>query len=63
MYFISATRLRVRCIFFQPGFIKANEATVKELVNIIGFIKTQATLDFPAPKWTKLQRPLKPAIS
>ncbi len=52
MIFVSATRLRVRSIFFLPGFLRANEAAVKELVKTKGFIQGTELTDKGLVFWT-----------
>ena len=52
MYFVSATRLRVRSIFFIVGFMRANEASVKTLVKTPGFISGKELTDKGLTFWT-----------
>ena len=52
MYFISATRLRVRSIFFLFGFIRANEASVKVLIKTPGFVAGKELTDKGLTFWT-----------
>jgi len=52
MIFVSATRLSLRSIFFLPGFLRANEAAVKELVQTKGFIQGTELTDKGLVFWT-----------
>src|SRR5689334_22896127 len=52
MYFVSATRLRVRSIFFLIGFMRANEASVKFLLTTPGFAKGKELTDKGLVFWT-----------
>jgi hypothetical protein len=52
MVFISATRLRVTSIFFLPGFIIANESSVKQLLKTTGFLGGKELIDKRLTFWT-----------
>ena len=52
MYFISVTRLRVRSILFLPQFFWANEASVKAIKKIPGFINGKELIDKGFTFWT-----------
>jgi hypothetical protein len=52
MYFISATRLRVKSIFFLPSFFISNEASLKELKVTKGFIEGKELVDKKLTFWT-----------
>jgi len=52
MYFVSATRLRFRSIFFLFGFMRANEASVKVLLTTPGFIQGKELTDKGLVFWT-----------
>jgi heme-degrading monooxygenase HmoA len=52
MYFISVTRLRVRSILFLPQFFWANEASVKAIKKIPGFIEGKELIDKGFTFWT-----------
>jgi heme-degrading monooxygenase HmoA len=52
MPFISVTRLRVKSIFFLLPFIRANEASVKEIKKSKGFLKGKELIDKKLTFWT-----------
>jgi hypothetical protein len=52
MYFVSVTRLRVRSLFFLPRFFLANEASIKSLRKINGFISGKELVDKGLVFWT-----------
>jgi heme-degrading monooxygenase HmoA len=52
MYFVSLTRLRVRSIRFLPGFLRANEASVKMIKKLDGFIGGKELIDKSLTFWT-----------
>ena len=52
MPFISITRLRVRSIFTLPQFMLANEASVKQLKKINGFLAGKELVDKHLTFWT-----------
>lgn len=52
MCFVSVTRLRVRSILFLPGFFLANEASVKALRRIPGYINGKELVDKGFAFWT-----------
>ena len=52
MTFISVTRLRVRSVFTLPKFMLANEASVKELKRINGFLAGKELIDKHLTFWT-----------
>jgi len=52
MPFISVTRLKVRSIFYLPGFLKANNASVKALMSIPGYIDGRELIDKGLVFWT-----------
>jgi len=52
MYFISLTRLRVRSIVYLPAFILANEASVRVIKKIPGFIEGKELIDKHLTFWT-----------
>jgi heme-degrading monooxygenase HmoA len=52
MYFISVTRLRVRSVRFLPQFILANEASIKSIKKIAGFISGKELIDKGLTFWT-----------
>ena len=45
MPFVSVTRLRVKSIFFLIPFMRANEASVKELKAAVGLLKGKELID------------------
>ena len=52
MPFVSITRLRVNSIFRLPAFMRANEASVKQLVSTPGFIAGKELIDEGLTFWT-----------
>jgi heme-degrading monooxygenase HmoA len=52
MKFISVTRLRVRSIFYLLPFLRANEASVRELKKSTGLIKGMELIDKNLTFWT-----------
>lgn len=52
MPFVSVTRLRVRSIFFLIPFMRANEASVKELKASKGLLKGMELIDRKLTFWT-----------
>ena len=52
MYFVSVTRLRVRSVIFLPRFLLANEASVKSIRKITGFIAGKELIDKGFTFWT-----------
>lgn len=52
MAFISITRLKVKSFLYIPKFMMANEASVKELVKIKGFLKGKELIDKNLTFWT-----------
>lgn len=52
MFFVSATRLRVRSLFYLLGFFRANEASVKELMKTEGFKSGKELVDKGLTFWT-----------
>lgn len=52
MYFISATRLKVSSIYYLPGFMRANEASVKQLLLTNGFVDGKELIDKGLTFWT-----------
>ncbi|NDA61902.1 MAG: DUF3291 domain-containing protein [Chitinophagia bacterium] len=52
MPFVSVTRLRVKSIFYLLPFIRANEASVKELQKSEGLIKGKELIDKRLTFWT-----------
>ena len=52
MYFVSVTRLRVRSLLFLPQFFCANEASVKALKKIPGYINGKELVDKGFTFWT-----------
>ncbi len=52
MPFVSVTRLRVKSIFFLLPFMKANEASVKELKTSNGLLKGKELIDKKLTFWT-----------
>ena len=52
MYFISITRLRLRSVWFLPGFMLGNERSVKELIKTPGFIAGKELVDKKLTFWT-----------
>jgi len=52
MPFISVTRLRVKSLFFLFSFIRANEASVKELKSSSGLLMGKELIDKILTFWT-----------
>jgi len=52
MPFVSVTRLRVKSIFFLIPFMRANEASVKELKASVGLLKGKELIDKKLTFWT-----------
>jgi hypothetical protein len=52
MYFVSVTRLRVRSLLFLPRFFWANEASVKAIKKVPGFIEGKELIDKGFTFWT-----------
>jgi hypothetical protein len=52
MYFVSVTRLRVRSLLFLPQFFWANEASVKAIKKIPGYINGKELVDKGFTFWT-----------
>jgi hypothetical protein len=52
MYFISVTRLRIRSIIYLPKFLLANEATIRSIKKIEGFITGKELIDKKLTFWT-----------
>jgi hypothetical protein len=52
MPFISVTRLRVKSLFFLFSFIRANEASVKELKSSTGLLMGKELIDKKLTFWT-----------
>ncbi len=52
MPFVSVTRLRVKSIFFLIPFMRANEASVKELKISNGLLKGKELIDKKLTFWT-----------
>jgi hypothetical protein len=52
MYFISVTRLRVRSFIFLPQFFYENEASIKAVKKIDGFIAGKELIDRSLTFWT-----------
>jgi hypothetical protein len=52
MYFVSITRLRIRSIFFLPRFLLANEASIKFIRKVNGFIAGKELIDKGFTFWT-----------
>lgn len=52
MPFVSVTRLRVKSIFFLIPFIRANEASVKEIKVSKGLLKGKELIDKKLTFWT-----------
>ena len=52
MPFVSVTRLRVKSIFFLIPFMRANEASVKELKASVGLLKGKELIDKKFTFWT-----------
>ena len=52
MPFVSVTRLRVKSLFFLISFMKANEASVKEIKVSKGLLKGKELIDKKLTFWT-----------
>ncbi len=52
MPFVSVTRLRVKSIFFLIPFMRANEASVKEIKASVGLLKGKELIDKKLTFWT-----------
>jgi hypothetical protein len=52
MYFISVTRLRIRSVIYLPGFLLANEASIRSIKKVSGFISGAELLDKRLTFWT-----------
>ena len=52
MPFVSVTRLRVKSIFYLLPFMRANEASVKTLINSTGLLKGKELIDKHLTFWT-----------
>jgi len=52
MPFVSVTRLRVKSIFFLIPFMRANEASVKDLKESRGLLKGKELIDKKLTFWT-----------
>ena len=52
MPFVSITRLKVRSIFYLIAFMRANEASVKQLVTTPGFLAGKELTDKGLKFWT-----------
>jgi hypothetical protein len=52
MPFVSVTRLRVRSLFYLIPFLRANEASVKELKASKGLLKGKELIDQKLTFWT-----------
>jgi len=52
MYFVSATRLKLRSIFFLPALFKADSAATRQLVITPGFVKGKQLFDKGLTFWT-----------
>ena len=52
MPFISVTRLRVKSLFFLFSFMRANEASVKELKSSTGLLMGKELIDKKLTFWT-----------
>jgi hypothetical protein len=52
MYFVSITRLRLRSIIYLPQFLLANEASIKSIKRIEGFICGKELIDKKLTFWT-----------
>ncbi len=52
MYFVSLTRLRVRSWIYLPRFLLANEASVKSIKQIKGFVSGKELVDKGLVFWT-----------
>jgi len=52
MPFVSVTRLRVKSLFFLIPFMRANEASVKEIKVSKGLLKGKELIDKKLTFWT-----------
>jgi hypothetical protein len=52
MYFVSATRLKLKSIFYLPAFMRANEASGKQLLATEGFVSGKENVDKGLIFWT-----------
>jgi len=52
MYFVSVTRLRVRSVMYLPRFFRANEASIKSITKVEGFIAGKELIDKGLTFWT-----------
>ena len=52
MYFVSATRLKVKSFFSLPAFMMANEASIKQLSRTKGFVEGKELMDKGLTFWT-----------
>ena len=52
MYFISATRLRLRSVFSLPAFLSTNNAALRQLVITPGFVAGKELVDKGLVFWT-----------
>ena len=52
MYFVSATRLKLRSLFFLPALFRADSAAAKQLVITPGFLKGKQLFDKGLTFWT-----------
>ncbi|OCX54726.1 hypothetical protein BEL04_00485 [Mucilaginibacter sp. PPCGB 2223] len=52
MFFISITRLRLRSIWYLPGFLSSNSLSVKQLLVTPGFIAGKELIDKNLVFWT-----------
>jgi len=52
MYFVSVTRLRVRTLGFLFRFFRANEASVRSIKSVSGFIRGRELIDKKFTFWT-----------
>ncbi|MCW3122227.1 MAG: hypothetical protein JWQ38_1719 [Flavipsychrobacter sp.] len=52
MVFISATRLRLKSIWYLPGFMRANNASLKQLLITDGFLQGKELIDKGLVFWT-----------
>ena len=52
IYFISATRLKLKSFFSLPAFMRANSASAKQLIKTDGFIAGKELIDKGLTFWT-----------
>ncbi len=52
MYFVSATRLKLKSGFYLPGFMLANQASIKQLCITDGFVSGKELMDKNFTFWT-----------